>query len=82
MVRVGNFLFRYRNGLFPVIYMLLLFNSHPLMPNYRVAALTGFIVAAFGQSFAVVEIVGFTLKSWCKVASSLTAGIRSTSEIS
>jgi len=36
--------------------MLLLFNSRPLMPNYLVAALTGFIVAAFGQSFRAVTI--------------------------
>jgi protein-S-isoprenylcysteine O-methyltransferase Ste14 len=56
MVRVGNFLFRYRNALFPVIYILLLFNSRPLMPDYGVAALIGFIVAAFGQSFRAVTI--------------------------
>jgi protein-S-isoprenylcysteine O-methyltransferase Ste14 len=49
MIKIGNFLFHYRNGLFPAVYALLLFNSKPLLENYWLALLLGFLVAAAGQ---------------------------------
>lgn len=56
MVAIGNFLFRYRNGLFPLVYGLLVFKSEPLMSDYRVAALAGFLVAASGQFIRAVTV--------------------------
>lgn len=56
MVKIGNFLFHYRNGLFPLVYVLLFFKSHPVMTDYRLAALLGFMVALTGQLLRVVTI--------------------------
>jgi protein-S-isoprenylcysteine O-methyltransferase Ste14 len=49
MIAIGNFFFHYRNGLFPFVYTLLLFQGQPLLADYRVAALCGLLVAASGQ---------------------------------
>jgi hypothetical protein len=49
MVKIGNFLFHYRNGLFPLVYALLVFKSRSEFPDYHVAALVGFLVALSGQ---------------------------------
>ena len=56
MVRVGNFLFHYRNSLFPLVYLLLLPKSPPLLASYRLAALLGLLVAATGQTVRAVTI--------------------------
>jgi protein-S-isoprenylcysteine O-methyltransferase Ste14 len=56
MVAIGNFLFHYRNGIFPLVYALLIFKSQPLMADYRLAALIGFFVAASGQLLRAVTI--------------------------
>ena len=56
MISIGNFFFHYRNGLFPLVYALLLFKSQPLLEDYRVAALIGFAVAALGQALRAVTI--------------------------
>lgn len=56
MIRIGNFFFHYRNGLFPLVYALLFFNSPPLLPDYRFAALVGFLVALSGQSLRAITI--------------------------
>ncbi|HXI52966.1 MAG TPA: isoprenylcysteine carboxylmethyltransferase family protein [Candidatus Saccharimonadales bacterium] len=56
MISIGNFFFHYRNGLFPLVYALLLFKSQPLLEDYRVAALIGFVVAALGQALRAVTI--------------------------
>jgi protein-S-isoprenylcysteine O-methyltransferase Ste14 len=56
MVAIGNFLFHYRNGLFPLVYALLIFKSQPLLPDYRLAALLGFLVAAAGQLLRAVTV--------------------------
>jgi len=56
MVRIGNFLFRYRNGLFPLVYLLLAFPSRPVLDDYRVAAVLGFLVGASGQSLRALTI--------------------------
>ena len=56
IVRIGNFFFHYRNGLFPLVYLLLFFKSHPVMADYRTAALLGFLVTLTGQLLRVVTI--------------------------
>jgi protein-S-isoprenylcysteine O-methyltransferase Ste14 len=56
MVRIGNFLFHYRNGLFPLVYVLLFLKSHRVMVDYRFAALLGFLVALTGQLLRAVTI--------------------------
>ena len=56
MVTIGNFLFRYRNGLFPLFYALLFFKSSPVFPDYRVALLIGLLVALSGQVLRAVTI--------------------------
>ena len=56
MVAIGNFFFHYRNGLFPLAYGLLVFKSQPLMDDYRIAALLGFLVAASGQALRAVTV--------------------------
>ena len=56
MIAIGNFLFRYRNGLFPLVYVLLFFQSSPLIPDYRLAALLGFVVALSGQLLRAATI--------------------------
>ena len=56
MVKIGNFLFHYRNGIFPLVYAVLLLKSRPLFPDYRVAALLGFLVALSGQLLRALTI--------------------------
>lgn len=56
MVKIGNFFFHYRNGLFPMVYALLLIKSPPLFHDYRVAALIGLAIALAGQSLRAVTI--------------------------
>jgi len=56
MVKLGNFLFHYRNVLFPVFYFLLFIPSSPVFSNYLIPLSLGFAVAAIGQSFRMVTI--------------------------
>jgi len=56
MIKIGNFLFHYRNGLFPLVYVLLFFKSHPFMADDRLVALLGLLVALAGQLLRVVTI--------------------------
>ena len=56
MVKLGNFLFHYRNGLFPLVYLLLFFKSRPVVEDYRLAAAAGFAVALLGQLLRAVTI--------------------------
>ena len=56
MVKLGNFLFHYRNGLFPLVYLLLFFKSSPVVEDYRLAAAAGFAVAFLGQLLRAVTI--------------------------
>ena len=56
IVRVGNFLFHYRNGLFPAVYLLLFFQGHPLFADYRLAALLGLLAAGAGQLIRAVTV--------------------------
>jgi protein-S-isoprenylcysteine O-methyltransferase Ste14 len=56
IIRIGNFFFHYRNGLFPVFYALLFIRSVPLAPNFRTAAVIGLAVGLVGQLFRAVTI--------------------------
>jgi len=56
MVKVGNFFFRYRNALFPLVYLLLVFKSRPVLSDFRVSCLVGFFVAFSGQLLRALTI--------------------------
>ena len=56
MIRLGRFLFRYRNGLFPLAYFLLLWSGGQVFANDWVAAAVGFGVALAGQILRAVTI--------------------------
>ena len=56
MVKLGNFLFRYRNGLFPVFYALLFLPSPPLIENPWIAIGVGLFIALLGQTIRILTI--------------------------
>jgi protein-S-isoprenylcysteine O-methyltransferase Ste14 len=56
IVSIGNFLFHYRNGLFPLAYALLVFPSSPVLNDDRMAAALGFLVGAMGQLLRALTI--------------------------
>jgi protein-S-isoprenylcysteine O-methyltransferase Ste14 len=56
MVRLGNFLFRYRNGLFPLAYLFIFAKTSLLFQDYRLAALLGLIIALIGQTLRCATI--------------------------
>ena len=59
VVALGNFLFRHRNKLFPVFYVLLFVPSPRLTGNLMTIMVSGFIISAMGQ---VVRIAAIGLK--------------------
>lgn len=56
MVKIGNFLFHYRNFLFPVFYACLFIPSPRIFPHSHTAVLVGLIVTLAGQAVRVVTI--------------------------
>lgn len=56
MVRIGNFFFHYRNGLFPLLYILIFLNGPVAFPDHRLAFLIGVCVALFGQILRGVTV--------------------------
>ncbi|MFM1767921.1 MAG: hypothetical protein RJA22_450 [Verrucomicrobiota bacterium] len=56
MVRLGNFLFHYRNALFPAAFLLLLWQVHPVFASPLAAAALGLAVAGLGQLLRAVTI--------------------------
>lgn len=56
MVRIGNFFFHYRNGLFPVFYLLIFLNGPAVFTDYRVALAIGLTVVVIGQSLRAVTV--------------------------
>ncbi len=56
MVRLGNFLFRYRNCLFPIGYAGLFLPSPRIFDSYLFAALAGLAVCLAGQGIRVMTI--------------------------
>jgi len=56
MVRIGNFLFRYRNGLFPIFYILLFLPGRQVFADYRLALAIGLSLALIGQFIRAATI--------------------------
>jgi protein-S-isoprenylcysteine O-methyltransferase Ste14 len=56
MIRIGNFLFHYRNGLFPLAFVLLIWKGRPIFNNDLLAAGIGFSVALLGQALRALTI--------------------------
>lgn len=56
MIKLGNFLFRYRNGLFPLVYLLLFFKSPPVFAGIYLPLFLGLGVALSGQAIRAVTI--------------------------
>ena len=56
MVRIGNFLFHYRNGLFPLAFVLLLVPGRRIFASDLMAAGVGVAVALVGQILRAVTI--------------------------
>jgi protein-S-isoprenylcysteine O-methyltransferase Ste14 len=49
MVKFGNWIFHYRNFLFPVFYLLLFIPSPEIFSSYRVAIIAGLIISFTGE---------------------------------
>ena len=56
MVKLGNFLFRNRNGIFPLFYLMLFVPSWEVFPNSVTAMIIGFSVTIIGQVVRVITI--------------------------
>ncbi len=56
MIKLGNFLFHYRNFLFPVFYLLLFVPSPDVFGNMYIPLVLGFVVALSGQIIRVATI--------------------------
>ena len=56
LVKIGNFFFRYRNGLFPIAYLVLFLKSPHLLSSPLLAAVVGLLVAGLGQLVRAITI--------------------------
>lgn len=56
MIRIGNFLFTYRNWLFPLAIALVLLDQPSAMANEGLAVTIGFALALLGQSLRAITI--------------------------
>lgn len=56
MVNLGNFLFKVRNGLFPLLYVALFINNQLLFSNPKVNLFFGFILVLSGQAIRVLTV--------------------------
>lgn len=56
MISLGNFFFKYRNGLFPLAVVLLLVPSPHVFPDWRIAALVGAGLVLAGQVLRAVTV--------------------------
>lgn len=56
MIRLGNFLFRNRNGIFPLFYLMLFVPSWEVFSNPVIAMIIGFSITIVGQLVRVVTI--------------------------
>jgi len=56
MVKIGNFFFRYRNGIFPLVYLLVFLPSPTIFPDNNAALVVGILVSAFGQFLRALTI--------------------------
>jgi len=56
MVNVGNFLFHYRNFLFPIFYLALFIPAQNIFSDFYTAIILGLIIALLGQKIRIVTI--------------------------
>jgi protein-S-isoprenylcysteine O-methyltransferase Ste14 len=56
LVKLGNFLFRNRNGIFPLFYLMLFVPSWEVFPNPITAMIIGFSVTIIGQLVRIITI--------------------------
>jgi len=59
MIRLGNFLFKYRNLIFPLLFFLMILGTKPFLGNRQTDAwiyVTGFIIALGGQVIRALTI--------------------------
>src|SRR5215831_10252574 len=56
MVKLGNFLFRNRNGIFPIFYLMLFVPSWEVFRNPVTAMIIGFSVTVIGQLIRIITI--------------------------
>lgn len=56
MIRIGNFLFRYRNAVFPVVGVLLFINSRPLFTSDKLAVILGFATGVAGMTLRGITV--------------------------
>ncbi len=56
MISLGNFFFKYRNGLFPLAIVLLLVPSPHVFPDWRIAAAVGGGLVLLGQIIRAVTV--------------------------
>jgi protein-S-isoprenylcysteine O-methyltransferase Ste14 len=56
MVKLGNFLFRNRNGIFPLFYLMLFVPSREVFTDPVIAMIIGFSVTVIGQLIRVLTI--------------------------
>lgn len=56
MVRIGNFLFRYRNGIFPAVLVLLFLEEPQALPDQSLAVTLGLTLGIAGQVLRAITI--------------------------
>lgn len=56
MVKIGNFFFHFRNGLFPLVYLLILVNGPAAFPDYDLALFFGVTIAMAGQILRAITV--------------------------
>src|SRR5690242_15199506 len=56
MTRIGNFFFHYRNGLFPLAYLLLFAKGSLVTAHFKEMAIAGLLIALSGQVLRAVTI--------------------------
>jgi protein-S-isoprenylcysteine O-methyltransferase Ste14 len=56
MIKIGNFFFRFRTAVFPVLGLLVLVPSGPVLPNNRLAFALGLAVVIIGQALRALTI--------------------------
>ena len=56
MIKLGNFLFRNRNGIFPIFYLMLFVPSGEVFTNPVTAMIIGFSVTIIGQLIRIITI--------------------------
>lgn len=56
MVIIGNFLFRHRNYIFPILYLILFVPSPEIFDDFYIPVIIGLSVALFGQAIRILTI--------------------------